>query len=217
MKHPVIDACVMCANGEFKKYPNTPSKVPTHFYCTKCNTVYNSSFEFPAFQKYEVISAEAYKRILEADLKHYQRLLKDHFNTKNFFNTEYNNIHAFGGGIPKMEQFFTHKHLHVYDGCAKSYLPIVDMFNTIYKYDRTVDFIDYVFDDTNDFLAFLHSFVDITSKDLITFVNFLEHLHPMLLVKTLAALRTFAESAENKTYIIHVPWMDLNRTSSWVH
>lgn len=217
MKHPLIDTCIMCSNGDFKKYPNTPSKIPVHYYCTKCHTVYNSSFEFPPFQKYETLNSEQCKRMLQADLKHYNRLLAEHFKTKAFFTASYDEVHAFGGGFPKLESFFTHDTLHVYDGCADGYCEIIDIFKPMYNYNKPIDYIKYVFDDTNDFLAFMHKSVDKTSRDMITFVNFLEHLHPALLVKTLEALRAFNKTVENKTYLIHVPWTDLSRKSSWVH
>ncbi len=148
---------------------------------------YFPSSEF--YQDYNDI--EEYRRIIDVDLPHYKRMVKD--NPFPEIVGKYNKILSIGGGIPKIETYYLKANeVDVIEMKKEVYQQLVAYYKDEYKVEPTIRYVDKP-----------------GEYDCVAFVHFLEHI----------TWNTVCEIIENQTtdIFIYMPNIEAAENDNWFH
>lgn len=191
-----------------------------YFVCPTCQTMiksYNMNSEPLQYLEKKYVNTA-----LKGDLRHYNKMfngLRSNESFRHITNVTYDKIHCFGGGFPKLESYFDHNEILVYDMNASLYRDNINLFNDVYRYKKTIKYIDFII--SKD--TYMLDSIDINKPQLITFVHLLEHLPQSLILHILNNLlqvkHKFVTNMSNDNYrfIIYQPNPSKASNKSWGH
>jgi hypothetical protein len=150
---------------------------------------YFSSEEF--YKNYNDL--EDYKRIIDADLPHYQRMCVD--NPFPDVVGKYDNILSIGGGIPKIETFYLKaNYVRVVDMKAEIYQQLLPYFREKYNVDSEIKYVHFEYDPLAECVSFVH---------------FLEHLQWNDIKELI--------SSQTTDIFIYMPNIEAAKNDDWFH
>lgn len=145
---------------------------------------------------------------LKNDLPHYKGLI--HFLQINFptlLNKKYDQIYAFGGGLPKFESFLNCSKVKIFDGIANIYGQFEEIFRELYNYHGSMEYEKTIIN--SELLKRVD--YDFEKNNLITFIHFLEH-------QTLQDVKDLMLSLPKDTdVLIYGPNVATAKDTSWIH
>ncbi len=189
--------------------------------CTRCHTqlkkesVLNLTEEPKYFNNVEPD--------LVADKKHYDDMLERLARKPRFFNrlrrfrktATFDEVYCMGGGFPKLESYFTSRRIVIFDLAAEQYVRFIDLFRRIYGSSAELDYRKYfIFENTSIYDDVL-SKIEPSKKALISFVHFLEHVTPRILLNVLGDLKRARR--EGMYFMIYQPNAAAAQDREWHH
>lgn len=150
---------------------------------------------------------EEYRRIIDVDLPHYQRMFID--NPFPEVVGKYENILSIGGGIPKIEAYYLQaKYVHVDDMKADIYSQLVNYFKKKYNVETAITY-------KNEHERKLESLYEANVynrpdwHECVSFVHFLEHLKWKDVEKLI--------SKQTTDIFIYMPNIEAAKNDNWFH
>jgi len=147
--------------------------------------------------------------VLNADVGHYAGLKNSVIGScPQLFSKSYDNVYAFGGGLPKFETLLNTKKITILDGMAERvYQQYLEQFRELYKYPGELELIQLIFD-SNIISCFEF---DKSKLTLFTFCHILEH---QSLEEHLAILEKLPKGID---VLVYGPNISKCKDNNWIH